>query len=939
MAKRQMASQRGFKRQASGSGSALRLISAGVMALLTVHALAGVNEPPVAAATSGPPVAPLVRKLLDAPYLTDVERIKLRVRHGLATAEDVQFPAIRARVALQRGVYDDDALVGVKSVAADPLDRAEAALMRGQLDDAWGMLQQADAEPVRALRLRAQVLEQLGFYPQAAEMGRTALKRLKEPGVRGQPAELVESVRALAVALRHAVRGGEAVADAAQSDYAALINLLADARRQDPLSWEARLAEAELLADKDNYAEAFKALEEASKLNPSAAAIWSLYGQLTVNAFDLSRAESVARQMDENTVMPGEAVEVKEGQERWEALKGRSLEAGVVRARAMLRQDAPDLAGEAIKPLVDRYTASRLLGQAEAGVMALGYDWAALDALLAKFDDRSTSQAAKAGLPPVPAKPAEAFYAAGKALADARQYDQAARCLRIAAERSPAWVQPVAELGLLEVQSGRDSEALTALNTAASLDPFNVRVANSLKLLRQIAGFSRVEGDHFIIRASAGLDALLAVEMLPALEASARTVTGDGLGGLRHTPARKTVIDLMPTHAMFAVRIAGMPRIHTIAASTGPVIAMEAPREGAGHSGTYDWDRVLRHEYTHTVGLSRTGNRIPHWFTEAQAVYLEQAPRDYRTVELLTKVMLGDDLFDFTEINIAFTRPRKPTDRQQAYAQGHWMIEYMIATFGTEAPLKLMDLYAKGVREEQAFSQVLGVSREQFMTSFHAWAGGQMVAWGMDIPEGTPTVERLLNEERGRLAVEQGKKPYEVDEVEPTLELVDGWLKRYPNHPDVLELAIGLRLRASNGEPTPEMGELLNSYATARPVDPMPRRHLAKLSLLKGDWAAAITHLEYLDAREEKTSTYAVELANAYARAGDLEKAWAKALRATRMGPYQAVTRETAATIALRRKDYDGARLQLEFLAMLEPEVPLHQQRLDALIKLKNQQN
>ena len=29
------------------------------------------------------------------------------------------------------------------------------------------------------------------------------------------------------------------------------------------------------------------------------------------------------------------------------------------------------------------------------------------------------------------------------------------------------------------------------------------------------------------------------------------------------------------------------------------------------------------------------------------------------------------DIFDFTEINLAFVRPKKQTDRSQAYAQGH----------------------------------------------------------------------------------------------------------------------------------------------------------------------------------------------------------------------------------------------------------------------------
>src|SRR6185436_13057722 len=120
------------------------------------------------------------------------------------------------------------------------------------------------------------------------------------------------------------------------------------------------------------------------------------------------------------------------------------------------------------------------------------------------------------------------------------------------------------------------------------------------------------------------------------------------------------------------------PQIHTIAAATGRCIAMETPRDGRGHLGTYDWVRVVRHEFTHTVTLARTNNRIPHWFTEAAAVYLELSPRDYPTCQLLAGALDNDRLFDMTEINTAFVRPRRQSDRQQAYAQGHWMYEFIL---------------------------------------------------------------------------------------------------------------------------------------------------------------------------------------------------------------------------------------------------------------------
>src|SRR5262249_34339150 len=119
----------------------------------------------------------------------------------------------------------------------------------------------------------------------------------------------------------------------------------------------------------------------------------------------------------------------------------------------------------------------------------------------------------------------------------------------------------------------------------------------------------------------------------------------------------------------------------------------------------------------------------------------------FNTCRLLADVLAADALFDFNEINIAFVRPAKPTDRQQAYAQGHWMYEFIIDQWGDRAPLDLMDLYAKGQREESAFESVLGIPRDEFLRRFKAWAQKQVVSWGLQLPEGVPSLHDLLLQE------------------------------------------------------------------------------------------------------------------------------------------------------------------------------------------------
>jgi hypothetical protein len=386
-------------------------------------------------------------------------------------------------------------------------------------------------------------------------------------------------------------------------------------------------------------------------------------------------------------------------------------------------------------------------------------------------------------------------------------------------------------------------------------------------------------------------------------------------------PEHKTVVELYPNHRWFATRITGLPQLHTFAAATGPVIAMEVPRDGPGHLvGPYDWARVVQHEYTHTVTLSRTKNRLPHWFTEAGAVYLEDAPVDFNVVQILHRAFMTESFFDFDTINVMFARPRKPTDRTQAYMQGAWMYAYIIERWGMEAPLTLMDLYASGVREEAAFQQVMRVSREQFLSDFKGWFEGKLREWGMLARDGQKTIDQLVEEAN-------------VDELTP--ELLEQWRAAEPDNPFVLERvvrAIGERAGGAAKGDIP----IIEAYAAARPVDPLPHKLLAALYLKGAEGlspAQAIPHLEYLDAREQNSPSFAAELAKQYAGAGDWTKALPKIRRATQISPYDATLRELAARLALQAGERDLAESHIWALTLIEPDRTIHKQRLEAVRK------
>lgn len=832
-----------------------------------------------------PATAPSVERLLQGSLLSDDEKRLARIRYGLWTDDDLTTPAEHARAALVQGAIDDTAL---DDTDADTLDRAEALALCGRLDDALALL--AGEGSLRAFRIRAEALERLGRFDEADAALDPLVSRMVSREITSGD-ELADGVRALMVRsrLRGPARAGEAGAD-----FRTLMEMLGRAKNElDRLSWYARLVEAEILLEKDNPADAQAALGEVLTLNPRCARAWRLLGDLAVSSFDFDQAETIALRLEELT--PG------------------SPDAAVIRARGAIRRKDPALAETILGTALARFPQHRELLAEQAAAAAVRFDDERTKTLLAAFDALNAGgQPAAAGDHGSP----EAICAVGAALSEARQYAEAATYLERAAARQPLLSIPWIELGLLEMQAGRDIRAKDALTKALALDPFNVRAANSLKLVDELNSFDEIESDHFVVRYKPGIDEVLARQMPAVLEQIYHDVCGPSM--FDHEPEGRTTIELMPDHAAFAVRISGMPQIHTMAAATGPVIAMETPRDGPGHrAGPYDWARTVRHEFIHTVTLSRTHNRIPHWFTEAAAVWGEGGPRPPDWWGLLTQAYLADSLFDMDTISLRFVRPLKPTDRTQAYAQGNWMYEYMVGRFGLRAPLDLMDLYARGKSEREAMQQVLKLTPEQFFDDFKIWAKDDLLRAGMLPPEGDPPIDELIDDPRSVTSAQ-----------------LDDLLALHPDDPDLLQLAVQVALREAGGEPTPAMIPLLERYVAARPVDPTPRRLLAKLALAGAMDDApqkVIENLEFLDDRELRSPAYALALAERYALAGDLDLAWAKATRATLIAPFDASTREQAARIALLKGDLDAAEAQLVALTLIEPDRELHKRRLDAL--------
>ena len=832
----------------------------------------GQGEPP-SLLPAGDALAPAAQRYVDSPVLGQEEHLAARVFHGVADpAGEALPPRLAAQAAIIEHRLDDPALVD----PTVPVEwRAEALLLQGRDAEALTLLE--GVESIQGARLRAQCLEWQGKFGEADAALEPFIAAL-DAGRLTTAADLTEAARGLA--MRAYLRGRPG------SEFHRILQTTAEVhQRIDRLYWPAKLLEAEILHDKDNIDEAVAALHEVIALNPRCAEAWRLLGEIALGMFDFDSAEQAAARLD--------------------ALQEYHVLARLLMIEMDLVQNLPDSADQRLDDVLARLPRHRHALALRAATQAIRYDEDGMRNALDDFDALS------------PGHP-WAHYTAGYHLSQNRQYDLAAQVLQEAIDRQPNWPAPRVELGLMLLQSGEDARALDVLRRVKELDPFNVRAAFSLHLLESLASYETVRSEHFAVRFDPKTsDRALAVEMLEPLE----RVHGEVAAAFQHEPDRPTLIELMPNHSRFAVRITGMPQLHTIAACTGPVIAMESPREGPDHFGPYHWQRVLRHEYVHTVTLSRTRNRIPHWLTEAAAVWQEDAPRDFNTHVLLARSFHQGDLFDLDAINWAFVRPQGPNDRSLAYAQGHWMLEFLIQRYGHEAFIRLLDEYAEGFREDLAMPEALSVSRVAFYDEFLAWAEGEVARWGFSP---TPRMDELI--EAFRAANPSGP---EGEPVPIGPDVIDGWLEAHPNHPDVLRMKIdALRAERRIG---PETIPLLERYAAARPVDPLPDQLLAAIHLDSDDPTRAIPHLEALDRFQKYDATYAVELARQYRKRSDFREALRKIERALAIQPFNAEYREMAAAIAIQAGDLATARRHVIALTLIEPGREQHVKRLKAL--------
>ncbi|HEV3341930.1 MAG TPA: tetratricopeptide repeat protein [Pirellulales bacterium] len=419
------------------------------------------------------------------------------------------------------------------------------------------------------------------------------------------------------------------------------------------------------------------------------------------------------------------------------------------------------------------------------------------------------------------------YHTLGATLDLCRRFPAAARYYRLALEAMPQLTAPRGALGLMCLRLGDEAEAKRLLDESFEVDPFNVRVANSLKVLEVLDGYAVLETPHFVLRFDRGQDELLARYASRYLEEEVYPLLVKQFG---FEPREKSLFEFFSrarnsdAHTWFSARMVGLPFVSTVGACAGKVVALTSPRE---MRKKFNWARVLKHEFVHVLNLQQTNFNVPHWFTEALAVEVEGHPRPQEWNALLLERVPKGELFNLDTINLGFVRPASSVEWQLAYCQAQLYVQYMLKTYGDDALARMLAAYADNLDTRAALGRSFDVEQAAFEEQ-HLVFLRELVA---ELAPAENAGGRIsLGEAQDRLA-QAADQADRLNDLARSCEQAAAWQPHDMRWPKLLA-----RLYLKAGDDG-SLAKSLKKLAENDPDNFLVRKKLAQLALAAGDFA------------------------------------------------------------------------------------------------------
>jgi cellulose synthase operon protein C len=603
-----------------------------------------------------------------------------------------------------------------------------------------------------------------------------------------------------------------------------LNEVLSDALKAEPDFWPAEIMAGTMLLEKYNRPTAVEAFDKALVINPKCADAFVGKAMAAMMKFDVKECENAIEQ----------------------ALKLNANHTGALQMKASIDLMAGDWVAAEKALLAAKATNPRdaaMLGKL-AAVYRLQNKLPAFDAVVQ--DAESFDK-----------KPATFYSELGNALEERKRYSLAETFYKKAIEARANYAPPRNALGMLQLRLGNEAEGRDLLTKAFTNDPFNVRTANTLKVLKHLEGYAVKQTAHYEIRFDLAHDKILIDALAELLEETHAELKAQ----FQYEPPTRVLIEVFNSHDMFSGRTTGLPDLHTIGACTGKVVVMASPT-AKGLKKPFHWGRVIRHEITHIFNLVQTDYQCPHWLTEGLAVRNENMALSPNWLMTLRDRLEADTLFNLDTVLYGFVRPKTPDEWGLAYCQSKLYVDYAVKTHGEAVIAKLLAAYQANKTTAEAITAACGVDQATFEKGYKAYVAGVVKPYQRKGPATRVTkpltfeeLEKLYeaepdNHDIAAMLAELLIRREKAGEAKKILEKV---LEKEKDHAPSIILKSRLLARAGEDDAAKELlrslrksrpddpraiGALVRMYTEAKQLDEAAEllEHARKVVPLDGDW-------------------------------------------------------------------------------------------------------
>lgn len=270
----------------------------------------------------------------------------------------------------------------------------------------------------------------------------------------------------------------------------------------------------------------------------------------------------------------------------------------------------------------------------------------------------------------------------GKKLSQKYRFAEGAAYQRQSLQLDPAYLPAKIQLAQDLLRLGDEQAGWPLAEEVNKQDGYNVVAHNLVTLQDSLQKFRTLESNGFVLRMDEKEAAIYGDRVLDLLRRARQTLCAK----YEVSIDEPVVVELFPRQQDFAIRTFGLPGgAGFLGVCFGRVITANSPASQGENPS--NWEATLWHEFCHVVTLHKTHNKMPRWLSEGISVY-EERQADPTWGQSINphyrEMMLGDELTPVSDLSGAFLHPKSPRHLQFAYYESALVVEYLVEKYGLE---------------------------------------------------------------------------------------------------------------------------------------------------------------------------------------------------------------------------------------------------------------